>query len=256
MALVICSVALAASLLTLFSGFGLGTLLLPAFAAFFPVEAAVAMTAIVHCANNVFKLGLLGKKADWRIAARFGLPAIAAAFLGARVLLWLSGLPPLAGYSAMGRLFLVSPVKLSIASLMLAFAALEAVPALKKVSFDRRHLPLGGALSGFFGGLSGHQGALRSAFLVRCGLTQEGFVATGVVVACLVDLTRLAVYSRHLSAAEIVGNRALLAAAVLSAFAGAWLGSRLLMRMTIRAVRLIVSWMLASIAILLGAGII
>ena len=29
------------------------------------------------------------------------------------------------------------------------------------LEFDRRYLPLGGLLSGFFGGLSGHQGALR-----------------------------------------------------------------------------------------------
>ena len=45
--------------LTLFSGFGLGTLLMPVFALFFPVPVAVASTALVHVANNLFKLGLL-----------------------------------------------------------------------------------------------------------------------------------------------------------------------------------------------------
>ena len=59
--LLICIVALLASGLTLFSGFGLGTLLLPAFALFFPVPAAIAMTALVHFANNLFKLALLGR---------------------------------------------------------------------------------------------------------------------------------------------------------------------------------------------------
>ena len=38
-------VALLASVLTFFSGFGLGTLLLPAFAAFFPTSLAVAAIA-------------------------------------------------------------------------------------------------------------------------------------------------------------------------------------------------------------------
>ena len=42
--------ALVASGLTLFSGFGLGTLLTPIFALFMPVELAVAATAIVHAA--------------------------------------------------------------------------------------------------------------------------------------------------------------------------------------------------------------
>ena len=51
--------AFGTSLLTLFSGFGLGTLLLPAFAFFLPLEVAVASTAVVHAANNLFKVGLL-----------------------------------------------------------------------------------------------------------------------------------------------------------------------------------------------------
>ena len=43
--------ALFAAGLTLYSGFGLGTLLLPVFALFYPVEVAVAATAMVHGAN-------------------------------------------------------------------------------------------------------------------------------------------------------------------------------------------------------------
>ena len=46
-------VALAASLLSFFSGFGLGTLLLPAFAVVAPLDVAVAATAVVHLANNL-----------------------------------------------------------------------------------------------------------------------------------------------------------------------------------------------------------
>jgi uncharacterized membrane protein YfcA len=46
--------------LTFFSGFGLGTVLLPVFALFFPLEAAIGLTAVVHLANNLFNLALLG----------------------------------------------------------------------------------------------------------------------------------------------------------------------------------------------------
>ena len=49
---VVCGVALLASGLTFFSGFGLGTLLLPAFALFVPVDRAIAVTAIVHFLNG------------------------------------------------------------------------------------------------------------------------------------------------------------------------------------------------------------
>ncbi len=78
---IVCLVALGASGLTLFSGFGLGTLLLPAFLLFFPADLAVAMTALVHFLNNTFKLILLGRHADRSVAIRFGIPAIVASFV-------------------------------------------------------------------------------------------------------------------------------------------------------------------------------
>jgi hypothetical protein len=84
----ICTVALLASGLTLFSGFGLGTILMPVFALFFPLPLAIASTAVVHLSNNLFKLLLLGRHADRGVVIRFGIPALVfaavlAAFLGA-----------------------------------------------------------------------------------------------------------------------------------------------------------------------------
>jgi uncharacterized protein len=72
--------ALLVAALTLFSGFGLGTLLMPVLAIFFPVEIAVAATAIVHLANNIFKGILVGRHANMRVLLRFALPAVIAAF--------------------------------------------------------------------------------------------------------------------------------------------------------------------------------
>jgi uncharacterized membrane protein YfcA len=83
---IVCLTSLVVAGLALFSGFGLGTLLMPAFALFFPVEVAVAATAVVHLANNLFKVGLIGKWADWSVAARFAVPAAIAAVFGALLL--------------------------------------------------------------------------------------------------------------------------------------------------------------------------
>ena len=74
----VAGVALFVSALTLFSGFGLGTLLMPAFALFLPVPVAVVATAVVHLANNLVKLVLVGWKAGWTVVVRFALPAAAA----------------------------------------------------------------------------------------------------------------------------------------------------------------------------------
>lgn len=107
--LIVGLVAFGVSLLTLFSGFGLGTLLMPAFALFFPVEVAVASTAVVHAANNVFKVVLLAGGASRKVVLRFGTPAIVASCVGAVVLSSLSSQPPLASWSFMGRTTLVTP---------------------------------------------------------------------------------------------------------------------------------------------------
>jgi uncharacterized protein len=253
--LVVCSVALVASGLTFFSGFGLGTLLLPAFALFFPVEQAVALTAVVHFLNSLFKLALVGKHADRRVVLRFGLPAILAALVGAWVLLQLVDLPTVTTYTMGGREFRVTPVKLAIGLLLAGFALFELLPRTRDLTFPPRYLPLGGVLSGFFGGLSGMQGALRSAFLIRAGLSKEAFIATGVVVACLIDFTRLGVYVPNLLATRGNLDYRLLAAAVLAAFAGAWLGNRYLKKLTMRGVRVIVAAMLLLVALGLASGV-
>jgi uncharacterized membrane protein YfcA len=252
--LVVCLVALAASGLTFFSGFGLGTLLLPAFAVFFPVERAVAMTAVVHFLNNLFKLAIVGRHADRATVLRFGLPAIVAAFAGAWTLDWLARAGPLTGYEAFGRTFEISAAKLAIGLLLLAFAALEVLPWGRGLAFDPRFLPLGGIVSGFCGGLSGMQGALRSAFLARTGLTKEAFIATGIVIACLVDLSRLGAYTASV-AADLGIDRGLVVAAVLAAWAGSAIGNRLLVRVTMAGLQRFVAGLLAAVAIGLVTGL-
>jgi len=77
--LVIGIAALFAAALTFFSGFGVGTLMTPVFALFFPLPLAIAATAVVHVVNNLFKLGLTVRNASWRVVAAFGLPAMLAA---------------------------------------------------------------------------------------------------------------------------------------------------------------------------------
>lgn len=254
--LVVCLVALAVSGLTLFSGFGLGTLLMPAFALFFPLEVAIAATAVVHLANNIFKVILMGRKADWGVVLRFSLPGAMAALGGAWLLTALSGMEPLVTYSIGDLVRQITPVKILVGLLVIGFAFLEVLPRFASLAFERKWLPLGGALSGFFGGLSGHQGALRSAFLLRCGLEKEAFVGTGVVSAVVVDCVRLVVYGVTLSWTGLGfsagGIGWLVVAASGAAFVGAFLGTRLLKKITIQTVQRIIAVML----FVLGAGMI
>ena len=247
--------ALLASCLTFFSGFGLGTLLMPVVALFLPVEVAIAVTAIVHLANNLFKLALVGKKADCSVVWRFGAPAVLAALLGAWLLNMLSGLPTLFEYQWLGREFAVSVVKFIIGVLILAFVWMELSPRFAKMSFDARYLPLGGALSGFFGGLSGHQGAFRSMFLIKSGLDSQRFIATGVVLAVLVDVARMLVYGWSFSANTANVQWTMVLSASFSAFVGAYLGAKLLHKVTLRTIQRLVSVLLVLIGLGLVTGL-
>lgn len=249
---IVCVAALLASALTLFSGFGLGTLLMPVVALFFPLELAIAMTAMVHLANNLFKIGLLGRKADGSILLKFGLPAIAAAFVGAALLTYLGEIQPLYEYHAWGSDRQISALKIIIGVLIMSFVILDLSPAFSKVALDRQWLPLGGVISGFFGGLSGHQGAFRSMFLIKAGLEKEAFIATGVVLAVMVDLSRMVIYGADISAHGEAVEWRLVFGASASAFTGAYVGAKILKKVTLRSVQLIVS----ALLIVVGGGLI
>ncbi len=126
---------------------------------------------------------------------RFIIPGAIMAAIGAVILTKLSDLPILVSYTIGTQVFEVETIKLVLGSLIFLFAFLELVPSLEaRIKFDKKYLPLGGALSGFFGCISGHQGALRSAVLLKCGLEKEAFIATGVVCAVVVDFSRLIIY--------------------------------------------------------------
>lgn len=245
-------VALAASLITLISGFGLGTLLLPVFALFFPVEVAIGLTAVVHLLNNLFKIGLLWRDIHWSTVLRFGVPGIVGAYLGARLMLMLGTRDPL--YH--GVIHPVDPLDLVVAGLMLVFGLFELSKKLNTLSLPPRWLVPGGFVSGFFGGLSGHQGALRSLFLLRSGLAKEAFIASGVAIACMVDLTRLPTYATSDLIGNVHAQWPLLLICTLAAFIGAWWGKKLIPKVTLRAVQLTVGALILTIAGLLSLGII
>lgn len=242
--------------LTLFSGFGLGTLLMPIFGLFFPIDVAIALTAIVHFSNNLIKLGFYFKNIDWKIILRFGVPSILAAFVGAYLLTTLSDLEPLINYTLFGKVFAITPIKLTISVLLIIFSLIELLPTLSEMQIDKKYMPIGGILSGFFGGLSGNQGALRSVFLIRAGLSKEVFIGTGVVIACLIDITRLSIYSQsiieHIDQSKII----LLIVAVLSAFVGVYFGNKLVKKITIKTLQVFVANLIIVFSLLLGLGII
>lgn len=248
--------ALIASILTFFSGFGLGTILLPIFTIYYPAPIAVGLTAIVHFLNNAFKIGLVYKHINWKVVLKFGIPSLIAALFGALLLENLSESTfNLYSYQLNHRSFQITLFNVLIGTLIIFFSLFEVIPYFKNLSFNESKLTVGGLLSGFFGGLSGHQGALRSAFLVRLNLSKETFVSTGTAIACIVDIGRMSVYAITFNFTHVQNNSTVILVAVGAAFLGAFIGNKLLKKTTLGFLKWFVTIFMISIALLMILGI-
>ena len=249
--LLICLISFIASILTFFSGFGLGTMLLPVFCLFMPVELAVLATAVVHLLNNMLKFVLIRKMIDRSVLLSFGITAVFAALIGALMQDYLGsgGIVYQLNWSRyLGGVELLSLV---IGVLMIGFAILDFLPWSKNISFRKGQFFLGGLMSGFFGGLSGHQGAFRAAFLSKSNLSADAFISTSVCLSLLIDMVRIPVYlNANNGSLERYWQTIILAC--ICAFLGSFIGKRLFTKRKVKNVRLIV----AVFLLIMGAGMI
>jgi uncharacterized membrane protein YfcA len=198
-----------AAALTVPAGFGLATMTTPIFLLWFEPHHAVAGVAVVHGAHNAMKSALLRRHINRQNLSRFGWALLLGALIGA----------------------LLQSVVPSTPLLLLMGLALIVLPVLKvSETWSSIRLPeaedrLGGFGSGFMGGLTGHQGALRAMFLQQRLPNKSEYAATAAVLALVVDATRLPVYVWN-DATFLSSNPLLLALFVVSALLGAQLGRR------------------------------
>jgi len=258
--LIICTTSFLISIVTLFSGFGLGTVLMPAFAIFFPLPVAIASVAVVHLANNLFKALLVGKYAKPSVVIKFGIPSALTAALGAYLLSFFSNWSPLFSYHLYGTDFKITIMGIIVGSMVMVSSIFELMPRFSRLSFDKDYIPLGGAISGFFGGVSGNQGILRSAFLIKSGLSKEEFIGTGVLCSVIVDITRIliygwAVYTNKINEVFSQNMIEIITAASITAFLGSYIGSKLTHKITFRKLQIIVGSMLLILGFAIIVGI-
>ncbi|HEY5235856.1 MAG TPA: sulfite exporter TauE/SafE family protein [Rhabdochlamydiaceae bacterium] len=244
--------AFLASLVTFYSGFGLATILMPIIAVFFPLPIAIVLTAVVHLVHSLLRTGLLWKAINWKIVIRFGIPALIAVIPGALALQALSQIAPLKKYTFFAIHGEISILHLCIGLLLIMFATMEMFPNKIRV----KNLMLGGVLSGFFGGLSGNQGAIRSAFLINTHLGKEAFIGTNAIIGAVVDIFRIVIYSWSFGQLLIHIDKALLGTALGGALAGIFLGMILLKKVTIGFIQKVIVALLYFLGTLLVLGII
>ncbi|ODS33178.1 MAG: hypothetical protein SCARUB_01656 [Candidatus Scalindua rubra] len=105
------------------------------------------------------------------------------------------------------------------------------------------------------GGLVGNQGAIRSAYLLNYDISKETFIATGTMIACLVDASRIPLYMIHYK--QLLFDEWKTLAIVTSiAFLGTIIGKRLLKRVSLGNFKKVVAVMVVILGILLVSSIV
>ena len=203
-----------AAALTVPAGFGLSTILTPLVLLLMGPHEAVAVVAVVHGAHNAGKFAALRESVDFEAFRRYGVWLVLGAILGAALQNEVPQKPLLALIGA----FLVSLPLLSMSEEWTGYRIPEANDS------------LGGFGSGFMGGLTGHQGALRAMFLTRRLPDKMAYAATASVLALCVDLSRVPVYLLF-RYDEISQHAALTLVLIISALIGVRVGKTWLERL-------------------------
>lgn len=244
--------AFLASLSTFFSGFGLGTILLPVFSLFFSPEIALATTALVHLINGLFKVALTFKNINWPVFMKFGSFAFFGSMFGAYLIYALGDMGLVYSVKLDQSVHDVNYTEFSLGLVMLIFALLEFTSFLENRKIGKSWIPFGGFVSGFFGGFSGHQGAVRSAFLSNTPLSKFEFVATSALLGVIIDLTRISSYSQQLDS-EIPIE--LVATGAAFAILGSVLGNQLLKKTEMRLIKWVIGCFLFTVGTLMLLGL-
>lgn len=214
------------------AGFGIGSLLTPAIAMTAGTKLAVAAVSIPHAIGTTIRFLRFRREVDWRIVRSFGATSALGGLTGAffntwatsraleivfGLLLTISGMTQASGYASRWRL--------------------------------RGALAwLGGALSGFFGGLVGNQGGIRTAAMLGFNVDKRQFVATTTAVALIIDATRVPVYLVA-EGERLVSLWSLLAITSAGVVIGTFAGERLLVRVPERRFRVIVGVLLVLLGV-------
>jgi len=231
--------AFIAAVLTLMTGFGLGTILTPIFLIFYDVKIAILIVAVVHLSNNLLKLSLFSRHVSMDILKRFGVLTLVGAFIGAFF---------------QGKMD-SSIIKILLGAALIFLGLKEATGFGEKLRLPKKIDFIGGFFSGLFGGFVGNQGAIRSAYLLNYNIPKETFIATAAIIASVVDVTRIPVYI--FSNRDILsGNLFILLITTASAFAGTFAGKRFLKKVSLKTFKVYVAAAIVIIGALLAFRII
>lgn len=213
-------------------GFGIGSLMTPLLALEFGTTTAVALVTLPHAAATAVRCWRLRAEVDRAVVRRFGLLSAAGALAGATA------------YTRLGS----GTLTRVLGGLLLLTAVAQLTGWTSRLQARGPLVALFGLLSGFFGGIAGNQGGLRSAALTAFGLSPLAFVATATAIGLLVDAARTPVYVWH-SGPVLRTLWAPIVVATVGVLIGTVVGERILLGLSRRRFGLIIGAAIGALGI-------
>ncbi|MCP6719405.1 MAG: sulfite exporter TauE/SafE family protein [Patescibacteria group bacterium] len=167
-----------ASLIGTMTGFGTSTIMVPVLSIFFPFSQTLLFVGIIHWFGNVWKITLFKRGLNWKIILGFGIPGIVASYIGASLSLQLPE----------------EMIKGILGGFLLAYTVFLFLQSRFRLQRGIMNMIEGGTLSGFFAGIFGVGGAVRSVFLSAFDLPKAVYISTAGAIALFIDTTRLITY--------------------------------------------------------------
>lgn len=216
------------------SAVGIGSILTPLVAVRYDFKTAVAAVAIPHAAAMLLRYLRLRRHLDRRVLVGFGLMNAAGGLAGALV----------------HTVTNAHALEFVLGALLVLVGAAGLLGYSERVRLGRTGAWVAGALGGWFGGLVGSQGPLRSTAMLALDIPKEAFVATATAIGLAVDGARLPVYivnqgGAMLAAWPVIGT------ATAAVLAGTLAGERVLHRIPDLVFKRVVAGIIGAIGILL-----
>jgi uncharacterized membrane protein YfcA len=160
------------------SGFGTGTLMTPILLFFLPYPQTILLVCIIVWFHNVWKMLFFRHHIRWHLVIFFGLPGVVTTYVGALLVgsAWQTILPSFLGAFLLGYVIFI-----------FFFPNFK----IKHNSFVSI---IGGSIAGFFAGLFGSKGPIRTVFFDAYNLPKEVFLGTAGAISILIDTSRFVTY--------------------------------------------------------------
>jgi uncharacterized protein len=209
------SAAFVLAVLSAVAGFGGGVLLLPVFTALFGLRVAVPVLTLTQLASNGARVWLNRRDLRWPLIGWFAVGAAPLAVAGG---LLLAHAPLVALQRLLGVLLIV----------MVVWRRLNRQPRRPR----HRTFIWIGAASGLGSALLGSVGPLTAPFFLAAGLTRTAYIGSEAASALALHLSKIAGYG----AGDLLTGDVLLYGAALTpaVVAGAWVGRRIVGRISDR----------------------